>query len=134
MNSTLALGPAAVPHTRPGQAVLSLFNDRISSAVHSGIAGALSDDVPSAVNGVLASLPTHVVVQVRGRGGGAVNGVLASLPTHVVVQVGLMLGGVDGVQGGREGAGGEKCSFLCMCLCVGGRKGAHDGSPSLLST
>ena len=48
----------------PWQAALSLFNDRISSAVHSGIAGALSGDVPSAVNGVLASLPTHVVVQV----------------------------------------------------------------------
>lgn len=48
----------------PTQAVLSLFNDRISSAIHAGIAGALSEDVPNAVNGVLASLPTHIVVQV----------------------------------------------------------------------
>ena len=46
------------------QAVLSLFNDQIASVIHTGITRALSDDIPQAVNGVLASLPTHVVVQV----------------------------------------------------------------------
>jgi hypothetical protein len=46
------------------QAAMSLFNDRISSAVHRGIDGALSGDVPNAINNILASLPTHVKVQV----------------------------------------------------------------------
>ncbi|GAX77287.1 hypothetical protein CEUSTIGMA_g4733.t1 [Chlamydomonas eustigma] len=45
------------------QAAMSLFNDRISSAVHRGIDGALSGDVPNAINNILASLPTHVQVQ-----------------------------------------------------------------------
>lgn len=52
-----------LPPIHPYQAVLSLFNDRILAAIHGGISGALSEDVPSAVNGVLASLPTHIVVQ-----------------------------------------------------------------------
>ena len=50
------------------QAVLSLFNDRVLSAIHAGVSVALSEDVPNAVNSVLASLPTHVVVQASGDG------------------------------------------------------------------
>jgi len=42
------------------QAVLAIFNDAIAKAINRGIAGALSDDVPNAVNNVLSSLPTHL--------------------------------------------------------------------------
>lgn len=45
------------------QAILSLFNDRINSAINKGIAQALSDDVPKAVNNVLSSLPTHLDIK-----------------------------------------------------------------------
>ncbi|KAJ9506385.1 hypothetical protein QJQ45_019471 [Haematococcus lacustris] len=46
------------------QAVLSLFNDKIQQAVSHGIALALHNDVPDAVNKVLETLPTKL--QVRG--------------------------------------------------------------------
>lgn len=45
------------------QAVLSLFNERINTAINKGIARALSDDVPSALDNVLASLPTRVDIK-----------------------------------------------------------------------
>ncbi len=48
----------------PPQAVLRLFKDAISKSVQSGIAAALSEDVPGAVNRVLATLPTHFALQV----------------------------------------------------------------------
>lgn len=45
------------------QAVLSVFNGMITSAITSKVEAALNDDVPHKVNDVLASLPTNVTVK-----------------------------------------------------------------------
>ena len=44
-----------------------MFKDAISKKVQSGIADAMSEDVPAAVNRVLGTLPTHFALQVSAR-------------------------------------------------------------------
>ena len=72
-----AAAATATPHCRDGtmslpllplpphttglyQAIMSLFNELIRKEVQAGIEGVVSEDVPKALNRVLASLPTHV--------------------------------------------------------------------------